>query len=84
MAKNNGSLTAAYDALPWLLRLILVLVLGVIVGGVYRIVKFFETGNIVTLVVGILATVTGVGNVLIWLIDVITTIIHGQFTVFVD
>lgn len=83
MAKNNG-ITASYDALPWLLRLIVVIVGGVIVGGIYRIAKYFETRNIVTLVVGLLATFTGIGNVIIWVIDVVTTILHGKFTVLVD
>lgn len=83
MAKSN-SLTASYDSLPMLLRLILVIVGGVIVGGIYRIVKYFETKNIVTLVVGLLATFTGIGNLIIWVIDVVTTIIHGKFTIFAD
>ena len=83
MAKSNG-ITGSYDALPWLLRLIVVIVGGVIVGGIYRIAKYLETRNTVTLVVGLLATFTGIGNVIIWVIDVVTTILHGKFTVLVD
>ena len=55
MAKNS-SLTATYDALPLLLRVILQVVLGVVVGGIYRIARYFESGNIITLVVGIVCT----------------------------
>ena len=83
MAKNS-SLTATYDALPLLLRVILQVVLGVIVGGIYRIARYFESGNIITLVVGIVCTFTGIGNVIAWVIDLVTLLINGKYTVFVD
>ena len=35
-------MTKTYDELPWILRLIIVLILGAIVGGIYRICKFLE------------------------------------------
>ena len=38
MASNKG-LTAAYEALPKLLKVILQLLLGAVVGGIYRIVR---------------------------------------------
>ena len=83
MAKNS-SLTATYDALPLLLRIILQAVLGVIVGGIYRIARYFESGNIVTLVVGIVCTFTGIGNFIAWIVDLVTLILNGRYTVFVD
>lgn len=82
MAKKS-SLTKSYDSLPFIARVLLQLILGVVVGGIYRIVRFFETRNVVTLVVGILATFTFVGNVLFWLIDLITLIINKKYTLFV-
>ena len=83
MAKNS-SLTATYDALPLLLRVILQVVLGVVVGGIYRIARYFESGNIITLVVGLVCTFTGIGNVIAWVIDLVTLLINGKYTVFVD
>ena len=83
MAKKN-SLTASYDSLPLILRIIVQLIGGVIVGGIYRIVKYFESKNIVTLVVGILVTFTGIGNIIAWVVDFVTLILNGKYTVFVD
>ena len=83
MAKNN-SLTASYDALPLILRIILQIIGGTIVGGIYRIARYFETKNIVTLVIGLLATFTGIGNLIAWVVDLVTLIINGKYTVFVD
>ena len=82
MAKNN--LTASYDALPLILRIILQVIGGVIVGGIYRIVRYFETKNLITLIVGLLVTFTGIGNVIAWIVDLVTLILNGKYTVFVD
>ncbi len=81
---SNNSITASYDSLPLLLRIIIQLIGGAIVGGIYRIVKFLETKNVVTLVVGLLATFTGIGNLIAWIVDLITLIINGKYTVFAD
>lgn len=83
MAKKN-SLTASYDSLPLILRVIIQLIGGVVVGGVYRIVRYFETKNLVTLIVGLLTTFTGIGNVIAWIVDFVTLILNGKYTVFVD
>lgn len=83
MAKKS-TLTASYDELSWIVRLLIVIIGGVIVGGIYRIVRYFESGKLSTLVVGLLATFTGIGNVIIWVVDVVTTIMHGKFTVMVE
>lgn len=83
MAKKS-SLTASYDALPFLLRIIIQIVFGALVGGIYRIVRYVESKNIVTLVAGILALVTGIGNLIAWIVDLVTLIINGKYTVLVD
>ena len=80
----SSSITKSYDALPLLLRIIIQLVAGSIVGGIYRIVKYFETHNLATLIVGILVTFTGIGNLIAWVVDLITLIINGKYTVFAD
>ena len=81
---NKDSITATYDSLSLLLRIIIQVIGGVIVGGIYRIVRYFETKNVVTLLVGILCTFTGIGNLIAWVVDLVTLIMNGKYTVFVD
>ena len=83
MAKKSG-LTASYEALPKIAKILIQVILGVIVGGIYRIVKFFETGKVSTLVVGLLVTFTGIGNVIAWVCDLVTEVLHNKITVFAD
>jgi len=80
MAKS-GSITASYEALPKLLKVILQIFFGGLIGGIYRIVRFFETKNIVTLIVGILCLVTGIGNGIAWIVDLITEIFSNRISV---
>ena len=81
---SKSSITASYDSLPLLLRIIIQIIGGSVVGGVYRIVKFVENHNFATLIVGILATFTGIGNAIAWVIDLITLIVYGKYTVYAD
>lgn len=81
---QNKAFTATYDELPLILRIIIQIIGGVIVGGIYRIVRYFETKNIVTLVVGLLVTFTFIGNIIAWIVDLVTLIMNGKYTVFVD
>ena len=75
---------AAYESLPKIVKIILQLLFGSVIGGVYRILRFLETKNIVTLVVGILFLVTGVGNAIAWVVDLITEIINNKITILAD
>lgn len=84
MSKKNSGLTSAYEALPKLLKIILQVLFGGIIGGVYRIVRFAETGNAVTLVVGILFLITGVGNAIAWVVDLVTEILSDRITFLAD
>ena len=83
MSKKT-SLTKTYDELPLLLRIIVQIIGGVVVGGIYRIVRYTETKNIITLAVGLLVTFTGVGNILAWIIDLVTLVMNEKYTLFVD
>ena len=80
----NQSLTAQYEALPKIVKILLQLFLGAFVGGIYRIIRFLETKNIVTLVVGILVLCTGLGNVIAWVVDLLTEITSNKITVLAD
>ena len=77
MAKKT--LTASYESLPKIVKVILQLFLGALVGGIYRIIRFLETKNIVTLVAGVLNFV-GLGFVF-WIIDLITEITQDKISV---
>jgi hypothetical protein len=81
---DTMKITETYEGLPKILKLILQFFFGGIIGGVYRIVRFFETKNIVTLVVGLLCTFTGLGNVLAWIVDFITELIGNRISVLAD
>ena len=80
----NNSITASYEALPKIAKVLIQIFLGGIIGGIYRIVRFLETKNIVTLVVGILALVTGIGNGIFWVIDLITEITQNKISVLAE
>ena len=80
---SNQNYTAQYDALPFILRVIIQIFLGVLAGGIYRIVRYFETKNTTTLVVGILAIIPGI-DFIAWIADLVTLIMNGKYTLFVD
>ena len=84
MAKKKAPITGIYEALPKLLKVLIQIFLGSIVGGVYRIVRYFETKNIVTLVVGLLVTFTGIGNLIAWIVDLFTEITANRITFLAD
>ena len=77
-------MTKSYDKLSWVLRLVLQLIFGVLISGIYRIVRFVEKKNVVTLVVGLLGLFTGIGNLILWIVDLVTLIVNKKYTVFVD
>ena len=83
MAKKTY-LTKEYDKLDLWIRVLIQIFVGVVAGGIYRIVRYIETKNIVTLVVGLLVTFTGVGNVISWIIDLYTLIRDKKYSLFVD
>ena len=78
----NQSLTAAYEALPKIAKILIQIFLGALVGGIYRIVRYVETKNIVTLIVGILNFV-GLGFIL-WIVDLVTEIMNNKISVLAD
>ena len=76
------NITASYDSLPKWVKLIVQLFLGYIVSALYRIAKYLETKNVVTLVVGILCFF-GLGFVA-WVVDFVTTITNDKITILAD
>ena len=84
LSEKGHNMTASYESLPKIVKIILQLLLGSLIGGIYRIVRFVETKNIVTLVVGILVLVTGIGNLIAWIVDLVTEITSDRITVLAD
>ena len=77
-------MTKAYNNLPKIVKIILQLFFGSLVGGIYRICRFLEKKNVVTLVAGVLCLVTGIGNLIAWIVDLITIITSDRITVLAD
>lgn len=80
----SATLTQTYENLPKIAKILIQIFLGAIVGGIYRIVKYFETKNVVTLVVGLLVTFTGIGNAIAWVVDLVTEILNNRITILAD
>ena len=82
MASN--SITAQFEKLPKLGKILLLIFFGWIICGVYRILRFLETKNIMTLIVGLIGLFTGVGNFVLEVADVVTEILSNKITFFAD
>ena len=80
----NNSLTASYEALPKVAKLVLQFFFGWAIGGVYRILRYTETKNIITLVVGLVVLFTGVGNTVAWILDFVTELLNNKISVLAD
>ena len=76
--------TAKYEELPKIAKIIIQVILGGLIGGIYRILRYLETKNIVTLVVGIVGLVTGIGNFVLWVLDLISEILNDKITFLAD
>ncbi len=74
--------TEKYEALPLWAKIVIQVFLGAAVGGVYRILRFIETKNVVTLVAGILNFV-GLGFIF-WIIDLVTEVLKNKICVLAD
>jgi hypothetical protein len=81
MASKN-SITASFENLPMLVKVLVLFVFGVVVSGVYRIIRYLEKKNIVTLVAGILCF-TGIG-VVFGIVDAVTEILNNKITFLAD
>ena len=84
MENENKTLTAKYEDLPKIAKILIQIFLGALVGGIYRIIRYTETKNIVTLIVGIVVLITGVGNFIAWIVDLVTEITSNKIKVLAD
>ena len=79
---SSNSITAQFESLPMLVKVLVLFVFGVVVSGVYRILRYLETKNIVTLVAGILCF-TGIG-IVFGIVDAITELLYSKITLLAD
>ena len=80
----NKSITQTYEELPKIAKILLQIFLGWLISGVYRIIRWTETKNTVTLVVGIVALLTGIANFVFQIIDLVTEILNNRISVLAD
>ncbi len=70
-----------FDNLPWIVKLILAFpFIDGIAYGIYRIAKGLDKNDLLMVVAGIVWIL--VGWAILWIIDLITVILHGKVTVF--
>ena len=81
---NEKSFLAQFNGLPAIVRILIQLFAGPLVSGVYRILRYLETKNTKTLVIAIIALATGGFFGVLAIIDLITLIFKGGYTVWVD
>jgi hypothetical protein len=77
----NKPITEMYEDLPKIIKILIQIFAGAIVSGLYRVLRFLETKNITTLVVGIISLCTGGLFGILWAVDLITEILKNRVTV---
>ena len=82
--KHMNNITAQFEALPKWAKIILLLpfLVGGLVSSIYRIIRYTETKNTTTLVVGILGLIC-IGPVLA-IIDIVTEVTDDKNKVLAD
>ena len=74
--------TDKFEELPLVVKILLLLFLGGLVSGIYRILRYLETKNTTTLVIAILCFVC-IGGI-IAIIDIVTELTNGRVTVLAE
>ena len=77
---NTKQIIDMFEDLPLWAKVVLLIVAGTLISPVYRILRYLETKNTTTLVVGIVCLVTGCGNAVLAIVDIITEITKGRIT----
>lgn len=80
----ENKITEMFENLPVWAKILLLVVAGTLISPIYRILRYLETKNTTTLIVGILCLVTVCGNAILAIIDIITEVTKGRITVLAD
>ena len=78
MAKKGG-LVAAFDNLPWIVKLIFALPGLDFIWGIYRVIKGLSQGKLLMTIIGFIWIF--VGAAIFWIIDIICVILYKKPTV---
>ncbi len=81
---ENQSIIAQFNALDKIVKVLILFFVGWLVSPVYRILRYTETKNNTTLIIGILAFVTGAFFGILAIIDIVTVITDNKISVLVD
>ena len=81
---ENQSIIAQFDALDKIVKVLILVFVGWLVSPVYRILRYTETKNTTTLIIGVLAFFTGAFFGVLALIDIVTLITDNKISVLVD
>ena len=81
---ENQSIIAQFNALDKIVKVLILFFVGWLVSPVYRILRYTETKNNTTLIIGILALVTGAFFGVLAIIDIVTVITDNKISVLVD
>ena len=74
--------TEQFENLPLVVKILLLIFLGGLVSGIYRILRYLETKNTTTLIIAILCFVC-VGGI-IAIIDIVTELTNGRVTILAE
>lgn len=80
----ENKITEMFENLPLWAKILLLVVAGTLISPIYRILRYLETKNTTTLIVGIVCLVTVCGNAILAIIDIITEVTKGRITVLAD
>ena len=80
---SNKSFTAMFEELPKIAKVLIIVFLGWIVGGIYRVLRYTETKNTSTLVAGLLGLIPPIDFVL-WVADLVSEILNNKISFFAD
>ena len=78
------NITAKFESLPMWAKVVLLLIAGTIISPVYRILRYFETKNTTTLIVGIIAIAVGCGGTVLGILDALSEFQNGKITLFAE
>ena len=76
-------MTKSYESLPKVAKIILQIIFGVLIGGIYRIVRYTEKKNTTTLVAGILCFIPPI-CLAAWICDLVTEIQDDCIRIYAD
>lgn len=76
-------MTKSYESLPKVAKILIQILLGALVGGIYRIVRYTENKNTTTLVAGILFLIPPI-SVVAWVCDIVTEITDDKIKLLAD